>query len=77
MKVYYGTNTDRVFVGEAGSAKECSKLINEFIQEKRLYEEPYRRYWVENNEVVIDYGSHINFFYIDNANAYLLSEQIH
>lgn len=73
MKVYYGTNKGRVLVGEANSAKDCSKLINKFIEERKLYNTPYRRYWVENDEVVIDYGSYISFFYIDDAKSYLLS----
>lgn len=77
MKVYFGKDSqDRILIGERDTCKECRKLIYDCIKEQNLYSAPYRREWIYENELIIDYGSHVTFFFVGDCNPYEFMESI-
>lgn len=46
-------------IGNYKTPQECSWAMNDYIIDNKLYNvKPYRRYWQEGEETMIDYGSH-------------------
>lgn len=65
MKVYHGNEDNKEFVGEVCTQKELNQLVNDYIKKinfKCYYERTYLR---PDGIVVIDYGSHTQFFYVE------------
>ena len=71
MKVYFGKSKEnRELIGEGKTSRQCSQIVSNYIEENKLPSAPYRRFWEAEKEIVIDYGSHSNFFFIDDAKSY-------
>ena len=50
-------------IGNYKTPQECSWAMDDYIIDNKLHNvKPYRRYWQEGTETMIDYGSHWNFF---------------
>lgn len=65
MQVFYGKSKQcRNLIGECSSREECNLLIKNYINENKLYSTPYTRHWIHEDEVVIDFGSWTNYFFI-------------
>lgn len=67
IKLYlmkYGEKSiSKKIIGSYKTPQECNQAINDYIIDNKLYNvKPYRRYWQEGEETMIDYGSHWNFF---------------
>ena len=68
MEIFFGTSKEnRILIGTGKDMKECSKLMNKYIKDNNLYSAPYRRQWMYEGELIIDYGSYSTFFYIKDA----------
>ena len=64
MKVEFSNRWgDRHFIADVTNLREANVAINTFLQDHG-YISPYWRYCMEGNEVMIDIGSHTEFFYI-------------
>ena len=50
-------------IGRAQSYKGANEIIHKFCEERnfRIY---YSRFWIQDGKLVIDVGSHSNFFYV-------------
>lgn len=49
------------------SDREAHKIISDFLKEKN-YKAPYFREWKEENTIIVDVGSHSEFFQIVDKN---------
>ena len=54
----------KTLVAEVESKKDANAAINKTLQERGI-RAPYWRLWTENNQIVLDFGSHSEFFYIE------------
>lgn len=67
IKLYlmkYGEKSmSKKIIGSYKTPQECNQAINDYITDNALYNvERYRRYWFEDMELMVDYGSHWKFF---------------
>ena len=56
-------NTKETDIAECDTIDQCWGAISWFL-ESRNYKSYYKRYWIEYDHAVIDYGSHSSFFHI-------------
>ena len=62
MKLYFQrSNGERRFMQMCSTEKEAMQAIHKFLEEHN-FKSYYTRYWVENNELWYDVGSHTEFF---------------
>ena len=63
MKIYYDYEDDkRIFIGEADTLDEASKIRDKFLKENYGREVYYHRYWFsDKQELINDFGSHTKF----------------
>ena len=65
MKVYHGNYENKEFIGEVETQGELNKLINDYIK-KIKFRCYYNRQWLKDDgTLVIDYGSHTEFFFVE------------
>ncbi|MEX5397196.1 hypothetical protein ABPH35_02195 [Streptococcus sp. ZJ93] len=64
MKVYWGTSSEKELLGECKTQKHAFDLIDNHVREKREIIAPYYRFWHEEGQLVIDYGSYRYFYYV-------------
>ena len=67
IRVYWGDDFEDMkknfFLGMATSLKEAVKVAMDYKARRKIGSEPYSRFFVQNpNTVVMDYGSHVQFF---------------
>lgn len=72
-ELYFQDHTGRKrFIGLAGSLEDAFREVTNFLR-KRNYESYYSRYWIkENGDIVIDVGSHSEFFIIEDGKELLI-----
>ena len=74
MRVYYGKNKEnRELIGEGTTVKECRVIMEKYIKDNNLYSTPYRREWIYEGELIVDFGSWSNYFFIPEADNYISS----
>ncbi len=62
MKLTFHTNKE-IHISDPDTWEELMNDVNEYLKKKK-YKSYYRRYWFEENKLVIDFGSHSEFFYV-------------
>lgn len=69
FEVYFvdNLNKKRLLCDNADSDREAHKIINDFLKSKN-YKAPYFREWIEDNIIIVDVGSHTEFFNIIDKN---------
>ncbi|MGT2800810.1 hypothetical protein [Streptococcus marmotae] len=65
MKVYWGTSEQRELLGECETQNQAFDVIDHHVRTKREISAPYYRFWNKDGQLVIDYGSYRNFYYVD------------
>lgn len=63
MKVEFHSDDKNTLLGEVNTWEQVVKCMNDYLKEI-IFKSYYMRFWIENNVLVIDYGSHLNFFHI-------------
>lgn len=61
MKVYHGNDESRTLIGECQTREEAFDIVEKHVE----WTPHHYRFWNINGELVIDYGSYRNFYYID------------
>lgn len=74
IKVYFGNNDSKELIGEATKDKEAYSIIDDYLKNVIGWQDVYYRFWNEDGVLVIDFGSHSNFFYIERAKWYRRNE---
>lgn len=64
-KVLYGEDlqTSTLIADDIQTQEETNRIIMEHL-DSRQSKTYYLRFWTKDNVTTIDYGSHINFYYI-------------
>lgn len=62
MNIYYN---DRLIGTSEKDIKEVQKIVDKFLEEKGIHSGYMRYVGLDNNKLMIDYGSWSNFFYVD------------
>ena len=67
IRVYWGDDFENMkenfFLGMATSLKEAVKIAMDYKARRKIGSERYSRFFVQNpNTLVMDYGSHVQFF---------------
>jgi hypothetical protein len=66
-----GSGTDQ-FIDYVSSAKQALSIMSEWLKEQGI-EHLYTRQWMnEENEIILDFGSHHTFFVIKNQRGLFL-----
>lgn len=63
MKVEFHSDGKNTLISEVNTWQQAVKCMNNYLKEIN-FKSYYMRFWIENNILVIDYGSHSNFFHI-------------
>lgn len=65
MKLYFYTigDDEEKLVANVDNVSDINNVINDFC-EKHNFESYYTRTWEHEGKIVIDFGSHINFFIV-------------
>ena len=65
FEVYFidSLNNKRMLSDDLVSDREAHKIIHDFLKE-RNYKAPYFREWIEDGAIIVDVGSHSEFFHI-------------
>lgn len=64
IKVYFGNSESKKYIGECNSGSAAFRIINDYVENVLGWQKVYYRYWNKDAALVIDFGSHRNFFYI-------------
>lgn len=62
MNIYYN---ERLIGTSEKDIKEAGKIIDKFLKEKGIISDYMRYVGLDNGQLMVDYGSWSNFFYID------------
>lgn len=63
FKVYYGDFDGKEHIGDFATEHEANKFISKYIASMN-FKSYYWRMWMQNEFRVVDFGSHINFFFV-------------
>lgn len=64
-KVYFGNNESKKYIGESNSESGAFRIIEDYVKNVIGCQKAYYRSWNKDGALVIDFGSHRNFFYIN------------
>ena len=65
IKVYFGNNESKKNIGESDTESGAFRIIEDYVKNVIGWQEVYYRFWHEDGVLVIDFGSHRNFFYVE------------
>lgn len=65
IKVYFGNNESKKYIGESNTESDAFRIIEDYVKKVVGWQEVYYRFWNKDGALVIDFGSHRNFFYIE------------
>lgn len=65
IKVYFGNNESKKYIGESNTDSGAFRIIYDYVKNVIGWQEVYYRFWDEDGALVIDFGSHENFFYVE------------
>lgn len=67
MKLTYDNGRKEVLVAEFTTYSELIKALDDYIKSHNLHVDYYRWVGLTDHSMMIDYGSHYQFFYIDES----------
>lgn len=65
MKIYLLQDDNKTFIDEAKTFKKCLKIVSNKIEEYKVISYYYRYSMIDDNSVMIDFGSWSDFFIIE------------
>lgn len=65
IKVYFGNDESKKYIGESNTESGSFRIIEDYVKNVIGWQEVYYRFWYEYSTLVIDFGSHKNFFYVE------------
>lgn len=65
IKVYFGNDESKKYIGESNTDSGAFRIIYDYVKNVIGWHKVYYRSWNENGALVIDFGSHRNFFYVE------------
>jgi len=65
IKVYFGNNESKKYIGESNTDSGAFRIIYDYVKNVICWQKVYYRSWDEDGALVIDFGSHENFFYVE------------
>lgn len=65
IKVYFGNKESKKYIGESNSESAAFRIIEDYVKNVIGWQKVYYRSWNKDGALVIDFGSHRNFFYIN------------
>lgn len=65
IKVYFGNNESKRYIGESNTESGAFRIIENYVKSVIGWQEFYCRSWYKDGMLVIDFGSHKNFFYLE------------
>lgn len=65
IQIYHGNNETRELIGQCNMQKEAFDIIEKHVKANDCFASPYYRFWHKNGKLVIDYGSHSKFYYVN------------
>ena len=65
IKVYFGNNESKKYIGESNTDSGAFHIIYDYVKNVIGWQKVYYRFWDEDGALVIDFGSHENFFYVE------------
>ena len=65
IKVYFGNNESKKYICESNSESAAFRIIQDYVKNVLGSQKVYYRSWNKDGTLVIDFGSHRNFFYIN------------
>ena len=65
IKVYFGNNESKKYICESNSESAAFRIIKDYVKNVLGSQKVYYRSWNKDGALVIDFGSHRNFFYIN------------
>ena len=68
MQVYFDNGIKKRKIADVDNEKDARKAILDFCK-KNHFTVYYMRMWNQDNETVVDVGSHTQFFYITNHSS--------
>lgn len=66
LTFYSEFSGEKVHISNPKTWEELQNDIKEYLNKKK-YKSYYRRYWFEENKLVVDFGSHSEFFHVTDA----------
>lgn len=65
MKIYLLQDDNKTFIDEAKTFKKCLKIVSNKIKEYKVTPYYYRYSMIDDNSVMIDFGSWSDFFIVE------------
>lgn len=65
IKVYFGNDESKKYIGESNTDSGAFRIIYDYVKNVIGWQKVYYRSWDEDGALVIDSGSHENFFYVE------------
>lgn len=65
IKVYFGNDESKKYIGESNTDSSAFRIIYDYVKNVIGWQKVYYRSWDEDGALVIDFGSHENFFYVE------------
>lgn len=65
IKVYFGNKESKKYICESNSESAAFRIIDDYVKNVIRCQKVYYRSWNKDGALVIDFGSHRNFFYIN------------
>lgn len=65
IKVYFGNDKSKKYIGESNTDSGAFRIIYDYVKNVIGWQKVYYRSWDEDGALVIDFGSHENFFYVE------------
>lgn len=65
IKVYFGNDESKKYIGESNTDSGAFRIIEDYVKNVIGWQKVYYRFWNEDGALVIDFGSHRNFFYVE------------
>lgn len=65
IKVYFGNKENKEYIGESHTESGAFRIIKNYVKNVIGWQEAYYRFWHKDGTLVVDFGSHRNFFYLE------------
>lgn len=65
IKVYFGNNESKRYIGESNTESGAFRIIENYVKNVIGQQKVYYRFWHKDAALVVDFGSHRNFFYLE------------
>lgn len=68
MKLYFYSPEEYIFICDVTDLQNAMSIISDLIKDKIYYYRCWNSEYLGEKAVCIDYGSHVNFFYLVGGN---------